>query len=152
MKSWMKITFAFVIGIFLGVAGTGIYIHHCFHVAKARQGNFNPFLDRLTTRLGLSSEQRESIKAIFNDFGTQLESARLETNLKLKGLRDTSNEKIRGILNDDQKQKFNEMISKWEANHNNPKGWNVPGSMPPPSLGALVPHAHAPPTPSDGKP
>ena len=148
----MKITFAFVIGVFLGVAATGIYIHHCFHEARARQGNFNPFLDKLTTRLGLSSTQRESIRAIFNNFGTKLEAERLDTNHELKALRDASNEKIRAILNDDQKQKFNDMISKWEAAHNDPKGWNVPGAMPPPSLGALVPRCNSSPTPSKGNP
>jgi hypothetical protein len=152
MNNWMKITFAFVIGVFLGVAGTGLYIHHCFHEARARQGNFKPFLDKLTARLGLSSAQRESIGAVFSDFGTKLEASRVDTNLKLKALRDASNEKIRAILNDDQKQKFNDMISKWEATHNDPKGWNVPGAMPPPSLGALVPRSNSPPTPSDGKP
>lgn len=145
----MKITFAFIIGIFLGVAGTGVYIHHCFHQARAHQGNFNPFLDRLSTRLNLTNEQRESIRAIFNDFETKLEAARLNTNLKLKGLRDASNEKIRALLNPEQKQKFSDMIAKWDAKHNDPKGWNVPGSMPPPSLGALVPRSNSPPTPSE---
>jgi hypothetical protein len=148
----MKISFSLIIGVFLGVAGTGIYIHHCFHEAHAHQGNFNPFLDKLTTRLGLSNEQRESIKTIFQEFGKQLEAARLDTNSKLKTLRDASNDKIRAVLNDDQKQKFNDMITKWEATHKDPKGWNVPGAMPPPSLGALVPRSNSPPTPSDGKP
>ncbi len=147
MKDWMKITFAFIIGAFLGVAGTGFYIHYCFHQARAHQGNFNPFLDRLTTRLDLSASQRESIRTILNDFETNLESARLDTNLKLKGLRDASNEKIRAVLNPDQKEKFNDMIAKWEAKHSDSKGWNVPGAMPPASLGALIPRSNSPPTP-----
>lgn len=148
----MKIAFALIIGIFLGIAGTGAFIHHRFHEARTHQGNFNPFLDKLTAKLSLSSTQRDSIKAILTGFQTQLESTRQDTNLKLKTLRDASNDKIRAVLNPDQKQKFNEIVSQWEAKHNDPKGWNVPGAMPPP-LGALVPGANCPPTPfTDGKP
>lgn len=137
MKDWMKITFALVIGIFLGVAGTGIYIHHCFHEARAHQGNFNPFLDKLTTRLGLSNEQRESIKTIFQEFGKQLEAARLDTNLKLKTLRNASNDKIRAVLNDDQKQKFNDMVAKYESNHKNPEGLERAGGYAAPFVGSF---------------
>jgi Spy/CpxP family protein refolding chaperone len=148
----MKIAFALIIGIFLGIAGTGIFIHHRFQEARHHQGNFNPFLDKLTTKLSLSSTQRDSIKSILTDFQSQLETARQDTNLKLKTMRDSYNDKIRSILNPDQKQKFNEIVSQWEAKHNNSKGWNVPGAMPP-SLGALVPGIPCPPTPpSGGKP
>ncbi len=131
----MKISFALFIGICLGAAGTGIYIHHCFHEAHARQGDFNPFLNRLSVNLKLTPAQTETIRGIFNDFRSQLESARLDTNTKLKSLRDASNDKIRAVLNDEQKQKFNQMIAKWESRHSDPKGWNVPGAVPPPPWG-----------------
>jgi len=152
LKDWMKIAFTLIIGIFLGIAGTGAYLHHRFHEARAHQGNFNPFLDRLTSKLTLTPTQRESIRAVLSDFQAQLESTRQDTNIKLKSMRDSSNDKIRAILNPEQKQKFNEIVTQWESKHNDPKGWNVPGAMPPP-LGALIPRTNCPPTPpSDGKP
>lgn len=142
MKPWAKILIAFIVGLLLGGAATGFYIHHCFTRAWVNSGNHNHVVDRMKSDLGLNADQADQIGKIFDEQKPQLDAIRLETNAKLKVLKDTTSDSIRKLLKPDQLKKFDDMRTKWEARESkNDKGWHIPGlpSGPPPGFGGQHP-------------
>jgi len=72
-------------------------------------------LKRMTDQLTLTQEQQDKIKPILEDNQKQMQALRdngasMEDNReKMMKVRNESNEKIKAVLNDDQKKKFEEM-------------------------------------------
>jgi hypothetical protein len=73
-------------------------------------------LQRLDKALKLTDDQKKQIKAILEDREQKMQSLRSDTSLsqeerwsKMRSAREDSNGKIRDLLNDDQKKKFDEM-------------------------------------------
>jgi hypothetical protein len=73
-------------------------------------------LQRLDKALKLSDDQKKQIKPILEDREQKMQSLRSDTSLsqqdrwgKMRSAREESNGKIRALLNDDQKNKFDEM-------------------------------------------
>ncbi len=134
MKPWVKNVIIFIVGLLLGVAATGIYIHHCFTRAWVNGGNHQHLVDRLSADLGLNPDQKTKIGDIYDAEIPHMDSIRQETNLKLKTLRDSTSAKIRLLLDADQQKKFDALKAKWDARENkNDKGWHIPGLPPGPS-------------------
>ena len=76
-------------------------------------------LQSLTKRLNLSPDQVTQVKAVQADNETQMQAIHADSSLqgtdrrtKMMDLHKTENEKIRSILNDDQKAKFDAMEAK----------------------------------------
>ncbi len=70
----------------------------------------------LADRLGLNDDQQAKVKSILTDTQKQIQSIRDDSSLsqedrreKMRSLRESTNSKIREVLNDDQKKKFDEM-------------------------------------------
>jgi hypothetical protein len=136
MKPMFKLIISFVVGLLLGGAATGFYIHHCFARAWVNSGNHHHMLNRLTSELNLDADQQKQIGQIFDEQIPRLDAIRVETNAKLKTLRDATSQKVALLLNGEQKKKFSELRIKWEARENkNSKGWNIPGLPPGPPPG-----------------
>ena len=73
-------------------------------------------LEMLTQKLNLTADQQTKVKAIDEDAGKQMMAVRNDTSLsqedrraKMMDIRKSSQEKIRGILTDDQKTKYDAM-------------------------------------------
>jgi periplasmic protein CpxP/Spy len=73
-------------------------------------------LEMLTKKLNLSADQQTQVKAIDEDTGKQMMAVRNDTSLsqddkhaKMMDIRKSSQDKIRGILTDDQKTKYDAM-------------------------------------------
>jgi hypothetical protein len=71
---------------------------------------------RLSKRLKLSDEQTGQVKSILSDRVQQMQSIRQDTSLqpqdrraKMQSLRQDTDNKIRGVLNDNQKKKYDAM-------------------------------------------
>ena len=147
MKPWIQTTFAFIVGLLLGGAVTGLYIHHCFTRAWVNSGNHDHAVERLSSELGLNAEQKEKVGRIFDEQKPQMEVIRQETNAKLKALRDATAGRIDQVLTPEQVKKFSDLRAKWDARmEKNSKGWNIPG-LPP---GPPPPGAQCNPTPLSG--
>ncbi len=128
MNTGTKTFIAFVVGALLGIAGTGYYIHHCFSRAWMNSGNHNHLVDMLDTKLKLTPDQKTKIEKIFDDANPAMEKIRLETNSKLKTMRDNTSAQMRLILTADQQKKFDELRAEWDKKMNsNDKGWHIPG-------------------------
>ena len=81
-----------------------------------RQFDSQQRVNILAKRLNLSDDQKQKLQAIFTDSQQQMQSIRQDSSLsredkmaKMKTLRSQTDEKINGILNDDQKQKYAQM-------------------------------------------
>jgi Spy/CpxP family protein refolding chaperone len=73
-------------------------------------------LEMLTQKLNLTADQQTQVKAIDEDTGKQMMAVRNDTSLsqddkrtKMMGIRKSSQDKIRAILTDDQKTKYDAM-------------------------------------------
>jgi len=136
MNNNIKTAIVFIVGILLGVAGTGLYIHHCFARSWINSGNHNHAVDMLASKLNLTSDQKTKIEKVFDDNAPAVETVRLETNAKLQAVRDKTSAQIRLLLTSDQQQKFDALKTEWDKKRNtNDKGWHIPGLPPgaPPS-------------------
>jgi hypothetical protein len=128
MTTTTKTIIVFIVGVLLGIAGTGFYIHHCFTRAWVNSGNHKHAVDVLNSRLNLTADEKTKIEKVFDDNAPAMELIRVETNAKLKTIRDNTSAQIRLILNSDQEQKFDALRSEWDKKMNaNDKGWHIPG-------------------------
>lgn len=75
-------------------------------------------LEMLTKRLNLTADQQTQVKAIDDDTGKQMMAVRNDTSLsqedrrsKMMAIRKASQDKIRGVLTDDQKTKYDALLA-----------------------------------------
>jgi len=94
-------------------------------------------LQMLTRQLNLSSDQQAKIKPILENESQQMQTLRQDSSLsgedrmsKMHQIRQSTNDQIKPILNSDQQQKFEEMMSH--------QGHGMHGG-PPPGQGATPP-------------
>ncbi|MGA3212067.1 MAG: hypothetical protein ABSD20_12245 [Terriglobales bacterium] len=100
--------------------------------APAQPGNFHRNFDpnqqavRLGKRLGLSDDQVAQIKPILADRFQQIENLRADTSLteqdrhaRVRALMQGSNSKIEAVLNDTQKQQFEQMLAERRSHQHN---------------------------------
>ena len=92
-------------------------------------------LQRMTQQLNLTADQQQKIKPILENESTQMQALRGNSSLsqedrmaKAQQIRQTSAAQIKPILNDDQQQKFSEMMNRPGRGH----GGTQPGQAPPP--------------------
>ena len=86
------------------------------HMGRGYRTSPDEELQRLDKALKLTDDQKKQIKAILEDREQKMQSLRSDTSLsqqerwsKMRSAREDSNGKIRDLLNDDQKKKFDEM-------------------------------------------
>jgi Spy/CpxP family protein refolding chaperone len=138
MQPWVKNVIIFAMGLLVGCAGTGFYIHHCFSRAWTNSGNHHHVVEVLKQELELTSAETAQVEKIFDDASPAMEALRLETNKKLKMVRDNTMANVRKTLSPDQQKKLDTLKVKWDAKLNtNDKGWHIPGLPPgPPPSGS----------------
>lgn len=81
-----------------------------------RMGSVDDQVKMLSEKLNLSDDQQAKVKSILTDQHQQMQAIRDDSSLsqddkrsKMRGLRDATHSKIRDVLNDDQKTKFDQM-------------------------------------------
>ena len=97
-------------------------------------------IEMLTRRLSLTPDQVTQIKAIDADTMSQMKALRADTataqadkRSQMMAIHQASQDKIRNVLTDEQKTKFDAMQAKMkERRHNRRGGEGVPPSPPPP--------------------
>ncbi|MBS1800737.1 MAG: hypothetical protein JSS95_13030 [Acidobacteria bacterium] len=93
-------------------------------------------LEMLTKRLNLTADQQTQVKAIDEDTSKQMMAVRNDTSLsqddrrsKMMTIRKASQDKIRGILTDDQKTKYDALLAEQQQRM---RGRGQGGEAPPP--------------------
>lgn len=96
-------------------------------------------IEMLTKHLNLTPDQVSQVKTIDQDGRTQMMALHQDTTLapadkhtKMKAIHDGQMTKIRAILTDDQKPKFDEMIARQQEHMDRRRGRAVDQDQPPP--------------------
>jgi len=96
-------------------------------------------LEHLSKALNLTGDQKSQIKPILEERQQKLESIHSDSSLspedrrsKMRSLIEDSHTKLRAVLTDEQKTKFDQMQSRMREHREHPGGApNVPSSPPP---------------------
>ncbi len=70
---------------------------------------------KFTKELLLTSDQQETLKAIFDQRMTVMKLTVKEHDQELESLKETTRDQIRKMLTSDQKVKFNQMVKEYKA-------------------------------------
>lgn len=112
-KFWLVISLvvAFGAGLLGGICGERYYFHGRRHAQMSRlpRGHF-PSLEQFAKELGLSAEQQEQIKKIFEDNDAQLKVLRAEMDTRLGTIRSALKTKMDAVLTPEQKAKLEARI------------------------------------------
>ena len=104
-----------LIGCLLGIAGYHLYERVSLKRSVVSRSSAIPgHSERLADRLQLDDAQNAQLNAI-------LEASRREIDAGMQAVRAKSNEKINAILNDEQKKKFQQILSE-AGSHQRPEG------------------------------
>ena len=105
---------------------------------QGRGMNTQAQLDRMTTELSLSADQQTAIKAILDQNMKDMMAMRQDTSLsdddrmaKQRAMREAQTVKIKAVLTDDQKTKYDAMMA---AQRQRGPGAGGPPPPPPPSI------------------
>ena len=112
LKITIGIVLIFVLGLLIGALGSGMYFKNRIdHFRDAdRMGRKEILIKRLTERLDLTAKQQDEIAIILDEMRGLHDALREKHRPEIEQIRIQSNERIKAILNDDQKKQFDEMI------------------------------------------
>jgi Spy/CpxP family protein refolding chaperone len=103
-------------------------------------------LAHMTKRYNLTADQQSQIKPILQDEQQQMEAMRADSatsredkRTKMMSMRETNNQKIEAVLNDEQKQKFEADQKKMEQRRAEHMHGGQPGAAPSPDAGGAPP-------------
>jgi Spy/CpxP family protein refolding chaperone len=93
-------------------------------------GNVDDHVKELSTKLNLTSDQQTKVKAILEENHQQMQTIMNDKSLsmddkhaKMKSMHDSVHSKVRDILTDEQKPRFDAMVKDMESNmHGHDKG------------------------------
>jgi periplasmic protein CpxP/Spy len=95
---------------------------HSAHMG-AGMGNVDDHVKELTTKLNLTADQQTKVKAILEENHQKMETTMKNESLskedkhaRMKGMHDSVHAKVREVLTDDQKPKFDDMVKEMESN------------------------------------
>jgi len=93
------------------------------HGAHMGPGNTDDLMKELTTKLNLTADQQTKVKVIVDEHHQQMRATMNDQSLskedrhaKMKGMHDSVHAKVREVLTDDQKPKFDAMVKDMESN------------------------------------
>ncbi len=96
-------------------------------------------LQMMTKQLNLTADQQEKIKPMLESQSQQMQALHQDTSLsqedrisKMQQIRQSTNEQIKSVLNSDQQQKFEEMMSRHGRGHGGPEMAPPAGQSAPP--------------------
>ena len=72
-------------------------------------------LDKMEKKLSLTAEQRERVKAILDETFAQYDQVRRDIDPRIHVIRQQSRERIRALLTEEQKPKYEELVAESDA-------------------------------------
>jgi Spy/CpxP family protein refolding chaperone len=123
---------AFLIGAFVAGAAVGVAADRTFEHRYPREGPRRP-MDRMSKELNLTAAQRAAFDSILDNREKQLRALfapirpQLDSLNELgKGIKDSTHEQLKRVLNDEQREKFEKMRAEFkkrgEARQHRDKG------------------------------
>jgi len=113
MRPGIKLALIFALGFLLGMAATGLLIHHCFNRSCSNTGKADLILKRLSSKLDLTAGQKEQVALLLKEELPKADALHQETRGKFKALADSFNTRLKPLLSGDQQKKLDEMTARW---------------------------------------
>jgi len=110
---WRYSAVALLIGFFLG-AGSGLLMKPFYHPIM-HKGDFQHKLERFSTKLSLTSEQKDHVGMILKTNREKLDQIKAEMESQMQDVRKTTHDQIRAVLTPEQQFKFDALHTKMEA-------------------------------------
>jgi hypothetical protein len=112
-RAYVYFVLIFVLGIIIGAAGLYSYGWYTGH--WRRPPNRHRVVDYLQRELSLSQGQTEQLQQIINTMDQKEDELREQMAPQFQAIREETRAETRKILNEQQLQKFNEMVKRWDA-------------------------------------
>ncbi|HTX55455.1 MAG TPA: hypothetical protein VMD08_18775 [Candidatus Baltobacteraceae bacterium] len=126
-KGTLLLLVAFVLGAAAGVLGYGVFRSRPdWHTPEGRARFQESILARMTKDLELRPDQQQAIGSILRESGDQFAKLREEMQPRFREIRTRTSDRIRGVLDAQQRAKFEEMVRKWEERANRGHGAGGP--------------------------
>ena len=112
-RAYVYFVLIFVLGIIIGAAGMYSYGWYTGH--WRRPFSRHRVVDYLQRELSLSRGQTEQLQQIINNMDQKEDELRDQMAPQFQAIREESRADTRKILNEQQLQKFNEMVKRWDS-------------------------------------
>jgi Spy/CpxP family protein refolding chaperone len=109
-KRWqirLAVLVIFAIGFIAGALAMNLYKARQWSSSASQRGRF----ERIFDQLDLTGEQREKVKAIFEDARKQISEARKESEPRFQEVRRQTDERLQAVLTPEQWEKFQQIMS-----------------------------------------
>ncbi|MFL6216454.1 MAG: Spy/CpxP family protein refolding chaperone [Blastocatellia bacterium] len=104
----LAVLLIFIIGFVAGALTVNVYrARHMASAPEERRGRF----ERVMEQLNLTAEQREQVKAIFNEARAQLSEMRKESRPRFRAMREQTHERLRNVLTPEQWEQFQKLTA-----------------------------------------
>jgi Spy/CpxP family protein refolding chaperone len=115
----------FAVGFAAGALATIFYnARHWSSLSAERGGRF----EKVFNKLDLTAEQKEQVRAIFDDARTQLDAIRKESEPRFRQVRKQTEERLQAVLTPEQWQQFQQTMN--EDKGRRPRKRNNPATQP----------------------
>lgn len=121
-------TLLLVFGLGLLLGGLAVNQYHARQWADATPGwgtrRYDPArsLDRLSRELSLRQDQTEALRRILGETREEVGRLREEVGPKFRAIRERARDRIRGMLDPQQQERFAEMNRRWDEKRRS-RGW-----------------------------
>ena len=120
VKTIAGILAVFLLGVIIGILGTGIFIRHSFrHFGEDEHSFRKVFMQRLTRELKLTEAQKPEVEKIVGDTAAEMRKLFQNSLTEFAQLMQRRNAKLKEILTPAQQQKLDEiqeqMQKHWRA-------------------------------------
>jgi Spy/CpxP family protein refolding chaperone len=114
---WLRTLLTLALGFMLGAMFAARWGHGRPPWLKEPnlEQRYERLLERFNSKLGLTPEQKELVRAVLEVKRLKIEALRAATKPKFDEIRDSARAEIRKILTPEQQAKFDEMQKRWEA-------------------------------------
>jgi hypothetical protein len=112
-RFWLVLTLivAFAAGLLGGIFSERYFFHPRAHARARRDSQRPPDLEGMARNLGLSLDQKETIKQIFETNDVKFKELRAEMHKRLSDIRAEIKNQIDAVLTPEQKQKLDNIIA-----------------------------------------
>jgi Spy/CpxP family protein refolding chaperone len=112
-RFWLVLTLivAFAAGLLGGILSERYFFHPRAHTRARRDAQRPPDLEGMARKLGLSLDQKERIKQIFETNDVKFKELRSEMHKRLSDIRAEIKNQIDAVLTPEQKQKLDSIIA-----------------------------------------
>lgn len=118
LKTWIVLIAVFVLGCVTGVAIDGIYrskTNASFRESRSRERDRDAMFEKIRADLNLSPEQSKEMRRVLDETANEFRALRTELRPKYEELRVKTRGRMRSLLNADQQQKFDSLMTEIDA-------------------------------------